>query len=392
MKKISILGVSGSIGRQTLEVCQQLNELGLNDQIKICAMTANSDWRFLGNAARKFLPSVVAIGDISYLKQLKKELADLPIKVLGGDTGLADAASLQEVDMVVAAISGLAGLAPLLAAIYGGKKKIALANKETLVSAGEIVTRLAGERNVEILPVDSEHSAIWQCLQGEARQSVSKLILTASGGPFRNFAVEQLSSATPEQALAHPNWKMGAKVTIDSATMVNKGLEIIEAHWLFGLPYDRIEVLVHPQSIIHSLVEYLDGNQKALLSLPDMRLPIQYALTEQERPRLFDNLLDLAAIGELTFYCPDSERFPGLDLFRQAGERGGSAPAYLNAANEVLVEAFLARKISFTNITAILSSLFAGYNSIAVKDISQVYLADKEGRQDAIRQIAESHK
>lgn len=388
MKRITILGATGSIGRQSLEVCAQLNAKKPHT-VKVCAMTANRDWRFLATAAKEFQPELVALADINYLPQLKAELADLPITVLAGDTGLAAAAELKSVDMVVAAISGMAGLAPLLAAIYAGKKKIALANKETLVAAGEIVTRLAGEREVEFLPVDSEHSAIWQCLQGEETDDVSKLILTASGGPFRDYTMQQLKTVTPKQALSHPNWKMGAKISIDSATMVNKGLEIIEAHWLFGLPYDRIDVLVHKESIVHSLVAYTDGSQKALLSQADMRLPIQYALTEQQRPALFDVELDLANIGQLSFARPDTERFPALALFRKAGEIGGSMPAFLNAANEVLVEAFLAEKIAFLDIAAILSRLMAGYNSQEITDIAQVFAADKQGRAAATAAIAE---
>lgn len=381
MKKISILGVSGSIGRQTLDVCSWVKAQQHNE-IKICAMTANQDWRFLADAARHWLPEVVAIGNASWHGELQAALAGLPVKVLSGEEGLIEAAAATEAEMVVAAISGLAGLAPLLAAIKAGKK-IALANKEALVAAGGIVTALAEQYRTELLPVDSEHSAIWQCLKGEPATSVSALILTASGGPFRNASLAQLTKVTQQEALAHPNWRMGPKITVDSATMVNKGLEIIEAHWLFKMPYAKIKVLVHPESIIHSLVAFCDGSQKALLSQPDMRLPIAYAINEQQRPDTPIPELDLAASSSLTFHAPDERRFPALAIIRSAGELGGTAPAYLNGANELLVSAFLDKKISFMGISAILDKLLAGYNNQEATELAAVYEADAQGRQQA---------
>ncbi len=385
MKKISLLGASGSIGRQTLDVCSWEKEQ-LHNEIEICAMTANQDWRFLADAARRFHPAVVAIGDAALAGELKDALSGLPIKVLDGPEGIAEAAAYEDAEMAVAAISGMAGLDPLLAAIKAGKK-IALANKEALVAAGEIVTALAKQYQVELLPVDSEHSAIWQCLRGEDSRSIASLLLTASGGPFRDIPAERLAQVTPAEALAHPNWQMGPKITVDSATMVNKGLEIIEAHWLFAMPYDKIKVLIHPESIIHSLVSFTDGSQKALLSLPDMRLPIAYAVNEQERPEAPVATLDLSSIGKLTFHQPDLSRFPALSIIRSAGEMGGTAPAYLNGANEFLVSAFLADKISFTAISTILDKLLAGYNNQEASELANVYAADSQGRHDAQRLI-----
>lgn len=385
MKNIVILGASGSIGRQTLDVVSHLNGL-TPDRFRICAITGNCDWQFLAETARRFMPALVAIGDETHAADLAAALADLPISVRSGEEGLQQAAAWEEADMVVAAISGMAGLKPLLAAIEAGKKQIALANKEALVSAGEIVTGLVKENNITLLPVDSEHSAIWQCLSGEKNADVSRLILTASGGPFREFSSAQLAKIKPFQALAHPTWVMGPKITIDSATMVNKGLEIIEAHWLFNMPYDQIEVIVHPESIVHSLVAFSDGSVKGLLSVPDMRLPIQYALTEQGRPEASFPRLDLAQIGKLTFFPPDTERFPALSIFRSAGEMGGTAPAYLNGANELLVNAFLQGKISLIAISAILGKLLQGYKYKEAPDINAIYTADKQGRR-AVRAL-----
>lgn len=346
-------------------------------------MTANQDWRFLAEAARRFRPRLVALADTEHVPQLRAALSDLPIRVSGGSEAVAAAAAQPDADLVVAAISGLAGLEPLIAALRAGVKQIALANKEALVAAGELVAALARQKGISLLPLDSEHSALWQCLRGERPEEVAALILTASGGPFRGWSREQLAQVKPEQAVAHPKWQMGAKISVDSATMVNKGLEIIEAHWLFDMPYERIEVLVHPESIVHSLVRFGDGSLKALLSHPDMRLPIQYALCGQRRYPSPAAALDLTATGPLGFYQPDQAAFPALALFRQAGEMGGTAAAYLNGANEFLVESFLSGKIRFTTISDILGRLLLGYNNGEAAAFTDIFAADRQGRQDA---------
>jgi len=353
-------------------------------------MTANQDWRFLAEAARRFRPGIVALADAGHLSKLRAALADLPIQVSGGKEALIAAAAQPDADLVVAAISGLAGLEPLIAALSAGVKQIALANKETLVAAGELVSGLARQNKTSLLPLDSEHSALWQCLRGERQKEVAALILTASGGPFRGWSREQLAKVTPEQALAHPKWRMGAKISVDSATMVNKGLEIIEAHWLFNMPYDQIEVLVHPQSIVHSLVRFEDGSLKALLSQPDMRLPIQYALCGKKRCQSASAALDLAALGRLDFCGPDQDAFPAMAMFRQAGRMGGTAAAYLNGANEFLVRSFLDGKIRFISISDILGRLLLGYNNREAAAFTDIFAADCQGRQDAAWAVSSS--
>ena len=381
MTSISILGVSGSIGRQALDVCAGLNAASPN-QMHVCAMTAGKDWRFLAEAARKFRPSFVAVAAESCYEDLRAALADLPIEIGCGPAALQKAAAYPDAELTLAAISGTACLPPLISAIKAGKD-IALANKEALVAAGRLILDLAAIYNVELRPVDSEHSAIYQCLQGEDKKTVKSIILTASGGPFRSQP-PCLDKISPQQALAHPSWRMGPKITVDSATMVNKGLEIIEAHWLFGMDYDHIEVLVHPESIIHSLVEYADGSQKALLSVPDMRLPIQYALTGRSRQDSPLARLDLASLGKLSFYYPDEQRFPALRIFSEAGRRGGLWPAYLNGANETLVSLFLQEKISFTAISAVLQQMLDKEDAVGeISDLAAVLAADKQGREDA---------
>ena len=380
MTCINILGVSGSIGRQALKVCRVLN---MNDpgSVTIASMSCGSDWRFLAQAAREFRPAYVALADEAHGNELAAALADLPIETGCGKAAVEKAAAMPGSDITLAAISGLACLGPLVCAIRAGKT-IALANKEALVASGALVKALAADNGVELRPVDSEHSALWQCLRGEERSSLSRLILTASGGPFRAEPV-CLDDITPAQALAHPSWNMGPKITVDSATMVNKGLEIIEAHWLFDVDYDKIDVLVHPQSIIHSLVEYADGSQKALLSVADMCLPIQYAITGQRRLPSPLTTLDLAKIGSMTFFAPDEQRFPALRIFREAGKAGGLLPAYLNGANETLVDMFLHERITFTAISATLAKLLEkGYPGEA-EDLDDVYKADAAGRADA---------
>lgn len=385
MLRLSILGASGSIGRQALQVVDQLPT-----RIQVVAMTAGNDWRFLATAALRYRPLLVAVAEESCYVPLREALAGSGIAVTAGAEGLVAAATLAEADMVLAAISGLAGLPPLLAAI-AAEKAIALANKESLVAAGSLVMPQIRARGLTLNPVDSEHAALWQCLRGECRQEAARLILTASGGAFRDKSAAELAQATPEQALRHPNWRMGAKITIDCATMVNKGLEVIEAHWLFDMPYAQIDVLVHPESIVHSLVVFRDGSVKAQLGLPDMRLPIQYALLGGERPAGGVAAPDLAAVGALHFRQPDDLRFPALHLFRRAGETGGDAPAYLNGANEVLVAAFLQEKIAFPVIAEALGELSALHRAAPVVTAEDVFAADAAGRQAAREFIGGKH-
>ncbi len=384
MVKLSILGASGSIGKQALQVADWQPE-----QIEIVALSAGHNWRFLADMAYKYRPALVAIADESKYTQLRAALSGLPTQVVAGESGVEQAASCAQADTVLAAISGMAGLRPLLAAIEA-EKRICLANKEALVAAGQLVMDLLRKKQLVLNPVDSEHSAIWQCLAGESQAEVSRLILTASGGAFRDFSAEQLLAATAQQALQHPNWRMGAKITIDCATMVNKGLEVIEARWLFDIPYEKIEVLVHPQSIIHSMVAYQDGSIKAQLALPDMRLPIQYALLNQARPTTAVPAPDLGALRQPSFYAPDSQRFPALDIIRRAGEMGGIAPAFINGANEVLNQAFLLEQISFVAISDALAELLATLRNQSADNLDAIFAADHLGREGAQKYV-ETH-
>lgn len=377
MINFTILGASGSIGRQALEVAAWRPQ-----QLRPVALTADRDWRTLADQARRWHPALVAVAQEQAWAPLRQELTGSGVRVLAGAEGLAAAAELEAADTVLAAISGLAGLPPLLAAIRSGKR-ICLANKEALVAAGPLVTGLARERRVDVLPVDSEHSAIWQCLAGEDPDSVAQLILTASGGAFRDLSWEQLAQVTPEQALCHPNWRMGPKITVDCATMVNKGLEVIEAHWLFGLDYHRIQVLIHPESIVHSLVAFNDGSLKAQLATADMRLPIQYALLGRQRPPTPAAPPDLASLGQLRFRPPDNDRFPALAAIRQAGEAGGLAPAFLNGANEELNARFLRHELPFTAIGAILTQLPPLAPAGEADALAAIIAADQAGRQAA---------
>lgn len=347
-KVIAILGSTGSIGTQTLQVVDEHPEL-----FEVYALTAGSKVEELAAQARKYNPDAVVIADESKYTQLKEALADLPIKVYAGDDAICQIVKCSPIDIVVTAMVGFAGLRPTVEAIKAGKA-IALANKETLVVAGELITQLAIENKVPILPVDSEHSAIFQCLTGEPYSCIEKLILTASGGPFRTFTAEQLQAVTKEQALKHPNWSMGAKITIDSATMMNKGFEVIEAKWLFGVEAKNIEVVVHPQSIIHSMVQFKDGAIKAQLGTPDMRLPIMYALSYPQRLTSTFSRLDFSKISEFTFEQPNPEIFPNLRHAYDALNMGGNMPCVLNAANEVCVAAFLADQIKFTDMPRII--------------------------------------
>ena len=341
---IAILGSTGSIGTQTLQVVEEHPE-----SFEVYAITANTRVDELIAQARKFMPEAVVIADDSKYPRLKEALADLPIKVYGGYEAVCQIVESGPIDIVVTAMVGFSGLRPTINAIKAGKA-IALANKETMVVAGELINSLAMKHRTPILPVDSEHSAIFQCLAGEMQNRVEKLILTASGGPFRTFTKEQLEHVTREQALKHPNWSMGAKITIDSATMMNKGFEVMEAKWLFGVGAEDIEVVIHPQSVIHSMVQFEDGAIKAQLGTPDMRLPIMYALTYPTRLSSTFGRLDWNTLKELTFEKPDTELFPNLKHAYDALATGGNIPCVVNAANEVCVAAFLEERIKFTDM------------------------------------------
>jgi len=348
MKKVFLLGSTGSIGVNCLNVIS-----GLQNEFDIAGLTINSNTELLLEQVKKFKPKVVVIKDINAANKIKDKLpADC--EFLTGEEGLINAAREADYDIFMGAMVGFAGLAPTLEALKRGKR-VALANKETLVVAGELVTNLCSEYNAEIIPVDSEHSAIYQCLVGENLKEVEKLILTASGGPFLNKEKSLFENFTVDEALAHPNWKMGNKVTIDSATLMNKGLEVIEAHWLFGLPADKIDVVIHPQSIIHSMVQFNDGSIKAQMGLPDMKLPIQYALTFPKRLKNNFERTDLHTIGKLTFFEPDFNKFECLKLAFNVLNTGGTAPCILNAANEIAVNKFLKKEIKFSHIPLLIN-------------------------------------
>ena len=376
-RTISVLGSTGSIGRQSLEV---IAALGLS----VGALTANSSVDLLEQQARRFRPGLVAATDPAAAADLKTRLADTSIRVVSGAEGLMEAATLSGVDTVITAVVGVAGLVPTLAAIEAGKR-IALANKETLVCAGELVMQRAREKGVEIIPVDSEHSALFQCLEGNSRGEVKRLILTASGGPFFGKSRAELKDVTRAQALKHPNWSMGAKVTIDSATMMNKGLEFIEAMRLYDMPPEKISIVVHRESIVHSLVEYCDGAVLAQLGAPDMRLPIQYALTWPERLSGPADTLDLLTCGSLHFAPPDLETFPCLALAMQAAKTGGTAPAAMNGANEVAVARFLADEIGFYDIPRLVEDALSQVPVVPAPGLEEIQAADAAGRQIAAR-------
>ena len=349
MKRIAILGSTGSIGTQALEVIAANPEL-----FELFAITGHSNVSLLAEQARQFKPNMVIVTDDSKYLELKESISDLDdVKVFAGMQSVCDMVAMSSVDMVLTSMVGYAGLQPTIAAVKAGKT-IALANKETLVVAGELICSLAAQYKSAILPVDSEHSAIFQCLAGEHEKSIEKLLLTASGGPFRTFSLEQLAHVTKADALKHPNWDMGAKITIDSASMMNKGFEVIEAKWLFGVQKEQIEVVVHPQSIVHSMVQFTDGSVKAQLGMPDMRLPIQYAFGYPNRlPNAYDRV-DFAQIGTLTFEKPDTNRFRNLAFAYDAMAKGGNLPCILNAANEVVVKAFLHDKIGFLQMSDVI--------------------------------------
>ena len=381
MKQIAILGSTGSIGTQTLDVVRQHPS-----EFSVYALSAHRSLDLLIQQALEFNPAVVCIADEHLYQPLREALSDLPIKVMAGEKAIAEMVTMPAIDVVVAAMVGYAGLRPTIEAIKA-KKTIALANKETLVVAGEIICRLAKRHQVSILPVDSEHSAIFQSLVGEDMHSVEKLLLTASGGPFRTFTYEQMQHVTAAQALQHPNWEMGAKITIDSASMMNKGFEVIEARWLFDIPVEKIQVLVHPQSVIHSAVQFVDGSVKAQLGTPDMRIPIQYALTYPARWLSDVPRLDLFAVKQLTFEEPDMQRFPNLRLAYEAMEKGGNMPCILNAANEVVNLAFREGKCGFLQMSEVIEQTMATTSFITEPTYEDYVQTDKEARKIAKRTI-----
>lgn len=371
-KKIVVLGSTGSIGVQTLEVAENIG-------IEVIGLSANSNIELLKEQAVKFKPKMVAIGDVKLFNRLKECLKPLNIEVVCHEEGLRGLASMPESDVVVNALVGTAGLLPTLEAIKAGKD-VALANKEALVTAGSIIMSETKRHNVKILPIDSEHSAIYQCLEGNDKEKVQKLVLTASGGPFRGKKLEELQDVTLGQALKHPNWSMGSKITIDSATMMNKGLEVIEARWLFDIQAKNIEVVIHPQSIIHSMVEYIDGSYIAQMGLPDMRLPIQYALTYGNRVVNDYPRLDLKTVGTMTFEEPDVEAFRCLKIAYAAIEAGGTMPAVMNAANEEAVRLFLQEKIKFLDIPRIIEKEIEGHSIVKNARIEDIINIDKDVR------------
>lgn len=375
--KISILGSTGSIGTQALEVVDDLK--GIKD-INVCAITGNSNVKLLEQQARRYSPKMAVVADESKYKELKSSLADTSVTVLCGEEGLCTAATMPECDMVLSSIVGFAGLVPTMKAIEAGKD-IALANKETLVTAGSLFMDAVKKHGVKLLPVDSEHSAIFQSMHGGSHGEVRKILLTASGGPFFGRTATELENIKKEQALKHPNWSMGAKITIDSATLMNKGLEVIEAKWLFDVGFDDIEVVVHRESIIHSMVEFCDKSTIAQLSLPSMKHPIQYAFTYPERLPSPDKSIDFAALANMTFAKPDEETFKCLALAKQAGRQGGIMPTVLNAANEVAVLAFLKDKISFLGIGEYVGEVLSKYNNISKPTLADIINTDREIRQ-----------
>ena len=381
-KRVAILGSTGSIGTQALDVISRNP-----DAFEVEVITANHNATLLIEQGAKFRPNVVVIANESKYDEVFKELDPLGIKVYSGIAAIADVVQMESIDIVLTALVGYSGLKPTINAINAGKS-IALANKETLVVAGELVTQLAREKGVNIYPVDSEHSAIFQCLVGEFHNPIEKLILTASGGPFRGKTKEQLAEVTKQQALKHPNWDMGAKVTIDSASLMNKGLEVIEAKWLFGVDLDRIEVVVHPQSIIHSMVQFEDSSIKAQLGLPDMRIPIQFALSYPDRLTMDIPRFDFKDYPSLTFESPDTKTFRNLELAYSASRSGGNRPCVLNAANEIAVEEFLKDKIGFLQMSDVVEECMQKINYVQSPVLEDFIETDKETRIKAKELVA----
>ena len=377
-QRICILGSTGSIGTQTLDVIAQHP-----DKYEVYALTANNQVELLARQARQFQPAAVVIANEDRYEELKKLLTDEPdIKVYAGSKALEEIVEAGPIDAVVTAMVGFSGLAPTARAIRA-HKKICLANKETLVVAGELICKLAQENHVQILPVDSEHSAIFQSIVGEGDNEIEKILLTCSGGPFRKMSVEQMNTVTAADALRHPTWQMGAKITIDSATLMNKGFEVIEAKWLFGVPVEKIQVLIHPQSIVHSAVQFIDGSVKAQLGVPDMRLPIQYAMSFPDRLTLSEERLDLFKSSPLEFFEPDIERFRCLSLAYEAMRKGGNMPCILNAANEIANEAFRQDRCSFPQIAEIIEHTMAHTTFDATPSLNTYFATDAEAREIA---------
>jgi 1-deoxy-D-xylulose-5-phosphate reductoisomerase len=375
MKKITVLGSTGSIGGNALDVIEKNPRL-----FRVVALAAGKNIKLLQKQIEKFRPQIVAVADAANAGELRKQLSSkIRIRIVAGTEGLKEAASFASANVVISAISGAAGLMPTLAAIEA-KKDVALANKETMVMAGDIVTKKAAEMGIKILPVDSEHSAIFQCLQGQKHNNINKIILTASGGPFFNYKTSDLKKVTLSQALKHPKWKMGKKITVDSASMMNKGLEVIEAKWLFDLAMNKIEILIHPQSVVHSMVEFIDGCLLAQMGIPDMRTPIAYALTYPERIKNDMQLLDLIKIKNLEFHKPDMKKFPCLQLAYDAGICGGTMPAVLNAANEIAVGAFLQEKIKFVDLPGIIDKVLEMHNTVKKPSLGDILQADEWAR------------
>ena len=371
MRNISVLGSTGSIGTQTLDIVSK------NDDLNVVAMAAYGNIELLEKQVRQFKPELVCVYDEEKAAKFEANTSDMNIRVVSGMDGLIEAACIETADIVVTAIVGMIGLQPTMAAIKAGKD-IALANKETLVTAGHIIIPAAKEYNVKILPVDSEHSAIFQCLNGENEREIDKILLTASGGPFRGRKTQELKDVTVEQALKHPNWAMGRKITIDSATMVNKGLEVIEAKWLFGVDFSRVQVVVQPQSLIHSMIQFKDGAIMAQLGTPDMRLPIQYAIYYPERRYLPGDRVDFWSIGKLDFERPDMDTFYGLALAYEAGRTGGTLPTVFNAANELAVAKFLNREISYLAITDLIEKAMKNHTVMSNPSVSDILFIEKE--------------
>lgn len=371
VKKIAILGSTGSIGTQTLELVRD------NPELQVVGLAAGTNIELLERQVREFQPKLVSLQREADCKELKTRLADLEVQIVPGMEGLLAIAEMEEAQLLVTAIVGMIGILPTIAAIKKGKD-IALANKETLVTAGHIIMPLAAETGVSILPVDSEHSAIFQSMQGEKKDRISKLLITASGGPFRGRTRQQLEQVQLEDALKHPNWSMGHKITIDSATLVNKGLEVMEAKWLFGVRLDQIQVVVHPQSIIHSMVEYVDGGIIAQLGTPDMKLPIQYALFYPDRRPMAGKRVDFYELGSITFEKPDMETFTGLKLAMQAAAEGGSMPTVFNAANERAVSLFLDRKLRFLQIPEMIELCMRAHHKIENPSVEEILRTEQE--------------
>ncbi len=371
MKKIAILGSTGSIGTQTLEIVRN------NPDLKVVAMAAGTNVALMEEQIREFKPKKVAMWSEQAANDLRTRIADMEVEVVYGMEGLLEVSTMEEMEVLVTAIVGMIGIRPTIAAIEHGKT-IALANKETLVTAGHLIMPLAAKHNVPILPVDSEHSAIFQSMHGENKERVSKIILTASGGPFRGRSKEELETMTVEDALKHPNWSMGKKVTIDSASLVNKGLEVMEAKWLFDVPLEKIQVVIHPQSIIHSAVEYVDGGIMAQLGTPDMKLPIQYALFYPDRRPMDGKRVDFFALKQLTFEEPDTKTFRGLQLAYDAAKTGGSLPTVFNAANEKAVALLLQKKIRFLQIPELIEQSMEHHKVIANPSVDEILQAEAE--------------